>query len=147
MNHAFLVLVSLPRPTNHASISFSPISSFTPDARPPPVNPAPPACALHDASVRAGGPVRGSNGGGAETGRVRRWAVGPAGGVGGGHRVHGGSGKRSSSAARAGRTSPSPRGARRGSTAVARICGGGARRGAEGMVLETVARRTTTSSG
>ena len=92
MNPAFLVLVSLPRPTNHASISFSPISSFTPDARPPPVNPAPPACALHDASVRAGGPVRGSNGGGAETGRVRRWAVGPAGGMGGGHRVHGGSG-------------------------------------------------------
>jgi len=42
---------------------------------------------------------------------------------------------------------PSPRGARRGSTAVARICGGGARRGAEGTVLETVARRTTTSSG
>ena len=64
----------LPHPANHASLSFSPISSFTPDARQPPVHPAPrtPACALHDAFVRAGGPVHGSNGGGPVRWRRKR---------------------------------------------------------------------------
>jgi len=46
--------------------------------------------------VRAGGPARGSDDGGADAGQLRRGAAGPAGGGGGGRRVHGGSGKRSS---------------------------------------------------
>ena len=47
--------------------------------------------------VRAGGPARGSDDGGADAGQLRRGAAGPAGGSGGGRRIHGGSGKRSSS--------------------------------------------------